>query len=78
MRKCARRATFENKSVFIKNEEESKRAYPYTVAGAIETSKGVTDDTGYEVRPLKFDSYSVWTIAVFVVLAVVLAYIQTF
>ncbi len=65
-------------SVMLPNKEESEKAYQYTLQGTIERMKDTKDATGYEIRPLKFDIYAVLTIAVFVVLCAVLAYIQTF
>ena len=53
-------------------------SYPYTLKGANETMKGMTDETGYEIRPLKFDRYFVWPIVIFAVLLVFLAWIQSF
>ena len=38
--------------------------------------KGVTDATGYEIRPLKFDRYAAGPIIIFVALLIFLAWIQ--
>lgn len=62
----------------FRDPEAAKKAYPYTLKGANERMKGVTDETGYEIRPLKFDRYFFWPIVIFVVLLVLLAVVQTY
>lgn len=66
-----------SKTIF-KDPEAQKRAYPYTLKGATENMKGVTDSTGYEIRPLKFDIYAIIPIVILIVLLVFLAVIQSF
>ena len=60
----------------FRDPEATRKAYPYTLKGASESMKGVTDATGYEIRPLKFDRYAAGPIIIFVALLIFLAWIQ--
>ncbi len=65
-------------ATLFRDPEATKRTYPYTLKGATEAMRGVTDETGYEIRPLKFDRYAAAPIIIFIVLLIFLAIIQTF
>ena len=63
-------------SKLMPNAEQSKRAFPYTLKGARIALKGVTDNTGCSVEPLKFDKYGYITLGVLVVQIIILALLQ--
>lgn len=64
-------------ATFFRDPAEAKRTYQYTLKGANESMKDLTDSTGYNIKPLKFDKYFVWPIVIFVLLLIFLAWIQS-
>ena len=63
-------------SKFWKNDEERKRAYPYTLKGSLTYLKGVVDETGCSAEPLKIDKYGYIMLGVLVVQIIILALLQ--
>lgn len=60
----------------FKDPEAEERAREYTVQGSLASMKGLTDETGCSIEPLKFDKYAVMMIALFVIQCVILALLQ--
>lgn len=65
-------------SSFFKDEEEEKRTYRYTLAGAKKELDGKTDAEGSALAPLVLDKYAYITLGILVAHMLLLAWIQTF